>query len=100
MNYYKKLQKYLTHVMNDAQKTYEWYAAELKKGEEVTYAAALTSIDSYKENMFGAISFAFLEDLIDVEQHDEAWKLASAMGSGYSEKLFDLFFPDIRKETR
>lgn len=98
MDYYKKLQRYLTATTNTLQSSYEWYVKEYnKKDNDVSYLAAISCIESYRDDMMGAISFAHFSDLISEEQFNEAWDLVTSIFSAYSVKIWGLFFPD-RKE--
>lgn len=100
MDYYKKLQSYLTATTNSMQSSYEWYVKEYnKKDNDVSYLAAISCIESYRDDMQGAIGFAHFADLITPEQFNEAWDLMTAIFSAYSVKIWDLFFPD-RKESK
>lgn len=99
MDYNKKLQRYLTAICNQMQSSYEWYVKEYNKNDDVSYLAAISCIESYRDDMQGAIGFAHFADLITPEQFNEAWNLASSIFSAYSVKIWDLFFPD-RKEDK
>lgn len=98
MDYYNKLQRYLTATCNTLQSSYEWYVHEYnKKDNDVSYLAAISCIESYRDDMQGAVAFAHFSDLISEEQFNEAWDLMTRIFSVYSIKIWDLFFPD-RKE--
>lgn len=94
MDYNKKLQRYLTAITNNMQSSYEWYVNECKcnKREDVSYLTAISCIESYRDDMQGAIGFAHFADLITPEQFNEAWDLAQSVHSAYSAKVWDLFF--------
>ena len=92
MDYNKKLQRYLTAMANNMQSSYEWYVKALNKNEDVSFLAAISCIESYKDDMQGAIGFAHFADLITPEQFNEAWNLAQSITSAYSVKVRDLFF--------
>lgn len=98
MDYYKKLQRYLTATTNTLQSAYEWYVKEFNKEDnDISYTAAISCIESYRDDMLGAISFARFADMISEEQFNETWGLTSSIFSAYSAKIWDLFF---RKEGK
>lgn len=98
MDYYKELQRYLTATINTLQSSYEWYVHEYnKKGNDVSYMAAISCVETCRDDMMGAISFAHFADLITPEQFNEAWDLMTSIFSAYSVKMWDLFFKKEKK---
>lgn len=93
----EKLMSYLKATCRSMQLSYEWWVNEYKTGEGATYSAASSCIDSYLDDMHGAIGFAYFADMISEEQFDDMWKLSNKWASIYSDKISELFLSG-RKE--